>query len=118
MECCILVYRYAYWIKREIVKRFCPTEIPYEDVRPNPSSLPWFWIGMRYENDVTITVTDVVNHIIEYDMRVTPEVLYRITGCEGGTWKYIDAQTLEEKDFPSEGFIIEDVLDKQLSDSE
>jgi len=114
MEWCLWIYRQAYWCKR----RFCPVERKPIEIIVTPASLPWFWIGIKYADNSCISVTDVINSTLEYGIRVTPEYLSRITGFKDGTWRYVSAETLEELDFPSEGFIIEDVLDKQLSDSE
>lgn len=73
---------------------------------------------MKYSNEESVTVTDTVNHAIEYGTRITPIYLSKLTGYTGGVWKYMDSKTLEEKYFPSEGLIIEDVLDKRVSNSE
>jgi hypothetical protein len=116
MEWCLWAYRKLYWCKRQIVKQFCQ-EQQYQHPIIRLDDLPWFWIGIVYP-DTSITVTTVVNQALEYGVRVTPEFLTDITGFHGGVWRYMDAKTLEEKDFPSAGFIIEDVLDKSLSDSE
>jgi hypothetical protein len=112
------IYRQLYWCKRSITKKLCPDRDEYIKVTVHSDSLPWFWIGMNCPNGSVITVTEIVNKSIHYGRRVTPEFISDVTGIERGVWKYMDIKTLEEKDFPSEGFIIEDVLDKQLSDSE
>lgn len=114
MEWFLWVYRQAYWCGR----RFCPRETPPRQPFINPSSLPWLWIGIKYSDENVVTVTNIVNSHLHAGMRVTTRNLSRMTGFGGGTWRYIDTETLEERDFPSEGFIIEDVLDKPLSDSE
>ncbi len=116
MDWCLWVYRQLYWCKRRIVKQFYP-EQEYQRPSVRLDDLPWFWIGVTYP-DSDITVTSVVNQSLKYGVRVTPQYLSYVTGFHEGRWRYIDAKTLEEKDFPSEGFIIEDVLDKSLSDSE
>jgi hypothetical protein len=51
-------------------------------------------------------------------MIVTPEFLSKLTGFKGGVWRYMNAKTLEELDFPSEGITIEDVFNKSISNSE
>jgi hypothetical protein len=118
MEWCLWVYRQIYWCRRAIVKQFCPDEKPYEKIHVHSDSLPWFWVGMKYSDEDSVTVTEAVNHSIQYGTRVTPTFLTRLTGYSGGTWKYMDSKTLEEKDFPSEGLIIEDVIGKSISGSE
>lgn len=117
MDWCLWVYRQVYWCRRSLIKQFCPKEEP-KKVHVHSDSLPWFWIGMKYSDDSSVTVTDVINTEIQYGDCVTPEYLSRITGFRDGTWRYMSAKTLEELDFPSVGFIIEDVLDKPISDSE
>jgi lysozyme family protein len=114
MEWCLWMYRQLYWCKR----RLCPGEVAPKRIFVNTSNLPWFWIGIKHSAESCITVTDIVNCSLEYGIRVTPEYLSKVTGFKDGNWKYVDSETLEEKDFPSDGFIIEDVFDKQLSDSE
>lgn len=111
------IYREIYWCRRALIKQFCPTEEIVEET-VHKDSLPWFWIGIVYSDGESITVTDVINNSLQYGVRVTPEYLSKQTGFTSGTWKYMDSKTLEEKDFPSEGFVIEDVIDKQISDSE
>lgn len=107
-------WRQAYWCRR----RFCPRESSPKEIFVSAASLPWLWIGIKYADDSSITVTSVIASEIHPGMRVTPELLSRITGFRDGTWRYIDTETLEEKDFPSDGFIIEDVSDKPVSDTE
>lgn len=115
----IWIYREIYWCRRALVKKFCPVEEPEDEIpKIHSDSLPWFWIGMVYPDGDSVTVTDAINNNLQYGTRVTPEYLTRQTGFAHGLWKYMDSKTLEEKVFPSEGFVIEDVLDKQLSDSE
>jgi hypothetical protein len=114
MDWFLWVYRHAYWCCR----RFCPRETSPKDIFVSPATVPWLWVGMRYSDEESITVTNIIAHQIYPGMRVTPDALTTITGFKDGVWRYIDSETLEERDFPSEGFIIEDVLDKPLSDSE
>lgn len=119
MDWIVWAYRQVYSCKRSIIKNCCPKEDPYDEpFRVHADSLPWFWIGMVYPDKTSITVTDIINCKIRYGMRVTPEYLTKATGYTKGVWMYIDSKTLEEREFPSEGFVIEDVLDKSVSDSE
>lgn len=118
MDWCLWAYRQVYWIHRTIVKKFCPREEPLDDSSVKKHHIPWLWIGVKYE-DNELTMTEVVNSNLEYGLRVTPEFLYNITRLEdNGTWRYLDSKTLEVKDFPSEGFIIEDVIGEYLSSVE
>lgn len=112
------IYRQVYWYKRSLVKYLCPVEEPYELPEVHKDSLPWLWIGFVYSDGNAATMTDTVNSSLNYGIRVSPEYLNKLTGLHDVQWKYIDTKTLEEKDFPSEGFVIEDVLDSKISDSE
>ena len=114
-------YRQIYWLRRALIKQFCPEENNYPKVQVHSDNLPWFWIGIQYEDGTTVSVTDTINREINYGVRVTPRFLSKATGLIHGTWKYVDVKTLEEKDFPSEGFIIEDAADNSsvsVSDTE
>ena len=119
MDWCLWLYREFYWYKRAIMKHFCPREEkPYEKVTVHADSLPWLWLGNRRTEEDIITVTPIINNVVRYGDRVTPEYLSEISGFHGGVWYYIDVKTLEENVFPSEGFVIEDVFDQPVSDSE
>lgn len=116
MDFLIWLYRKFFCCKRWIEK-FFEIELPYEKVGVHTDNLPWFWVGASYMNQDPIDMTDVVNKSLEYGVRVTPEYLRIVTGLDGAQWRYVDVQTLEEKDFPSDGFIIEDVTRHTVSDS-
>lgn len=104
MEWFLWAYRQAFWCKR----RFCPGRVlPRIEIPTN--KLPWFWIGAVMPNK-TESVTDVVNHYVRYGTRVTPEFLREVTGyTDVILWKYVDVETLEEREFPPGGFVIENV---------
>jgi len=71
------------------------------------SLLPWLWIGgVTGEN--TVDYTAEINSTIVYGMVVTTDWLDAVTNATPETWKYLDPKTLEEKDFPPSGFVIED----------
>lgn len=67
--------------------------------------VPWLWIGAVYP-DMTLDVTQTVDKTIGAGTRVDKEYLMFVTGENTNTWKYLDMETLEEKEFPSEGFVI------------
>jgi len=69
--------------------------------------VPWLWIGAVYP-DTTLDVTQTVDKSVHAGTRVDEEYLKSVTGETPITWKYLDEKTLEEKDFPSDGFIIGD----------
>lgn len=110
-------YRQVFWCTRWCQKLF---RDEYQPVKTtiHTDSLPWFWIGAVFDDNEPVTVTDIINRSLERGICVTPEYLRIITGIDGATWKYMDAKTLEEKDFPSDGFIIEDVHDNTVSNPE
>lgn len=108
MDWLVWGYKQFFCCKRRVMKLF------YED-KPverlvHIDQLPWLWIGLVNSVGQTIAVTQLVNDCIKPGMRITPEFLYRLIGTDTGVWHYIDSKTLEDKVFPSEGFIIEDGL--------
>jgi len=98
------IYRKLFYCKRKLcphVKREMPT-VP-------SSKLPWFWIGVKTSEEV-ICVTDIINNNVKYGTRVTSKLLNELTDItdKNAVWKYVDAKTLEEKEFPPEGIVIDD----------
>jgi len=73
------------------------------------SNLPWLWIGAVFPNSETsIDCTHMIDPTITYGMTVTTDWLENVTGYTPVTWKYLDAKSLEEKEFPSSGIVIDD----------
>jgi hypothetical protein len=104
MEWVVWAYRQVYWVNRQV----CPTRSVVRSQIPT-NKLPWFWIGGELSGK-TETVTDIVNEHVRYGNKVTPDFLREVTGYTDIIhWKYIDVETLEEKEFPSDGFVIENV---------
>ena len=95
------IYCQLFWCKR----RLCP-ETRKEKTEINICNVPWFWIGAQLE-DRTEHVTYMVNKNVIPGLRVTPSFLTSVTGYTPLAWKYMDALTLEEKEFPPEGILIE-----------
>jgi hypothetical protein len=96
-------YRVIHWAFNKLcpLREISPPEIPSH-------KLPWLWVGATV-NDDEITVTNIVNRNIKYSKLITSDSISEITGYSQPIhWKYIDIKTLEEKEFPSEGFLIED----------
>jgi hypothetical protein len=113
MSLIIWAYRQLFYCKR----RLCPhTRHVIPEVHVN--KLPWFWIGAKVF-DETICVTDIVNKQVRYGVPITSKLLSELTHIhEGAIWKYVDAKTLEEKDFPPEGIVIEnDTLHQSVPDT-
>lgn len=101
MTCFYRVLRAVHWV----ISRLCPQQRQYAEVPAN--KLPWFWIGTTQFDDKTISVTELVNKVVRYNDRVTPQMLREITGYNTCKWRYVDPSTLEEKDFPPSGIVIE-----------
>jgi hypothetical protein len=72
------------------------------------SILPWLWVGSKNENGTVFDHTNDVNELVEFGLRVTPKWLNTVFDTSNVTWRYLDSKTLEEKDFPSAGFVIDD----------
>ncbi len=96
------VYCQIFWCKRKL----CP-ETRKEKTEIGMCKVPWFWIGAEFA-DRTEPVTNIVNSMITPGIKVTPAFLRSVTTYDPLVWKYMDAVTLEEKEFPPEGILIED----------
>ena len=76
------------------------------------------WIGALLEDGNTIDCTNIVNDSLEYGAVVTPKWLEDLTGATNVTWKYLDSKTLEEREFPSDGFVIDDPAKQDPEESD
>ena len=103
MESLLWIYRQLFSLKVKL----CPKSRKIKSDIP-AHNLPWVWVGANLDNNVE-TVTEVVNRYIQYGKPITPMFLKEVTGYDTNSWKYIDAITLEEKEFPLEGIVIKDV---------
>jgi hypothetical protein len=100
MGCFFRILKGVHWF----ISKVCPPEKRYQNVHIN--NLPWFWIGGCVD-DNQIGITDLVNKSIKNGSIVTPKFLSELSGYnEPVKWKYIDAVTLEEKEFPPSGIVI------------
>jgi hypothetical protein len=85
---------------------------PNPDERQNivpVSKLPWLWIGAVFpKSETSIDCTHLIDPTITYGMTVTTDWLENVTGYTPVTWKYLDSKSLEEKEFPSSGIVIDD----------
>jgi len=97
-------YSYGFWLMR-LLHRVWYGQEPEHTIQIK--NLPWLWIGAVYPHD-TLNVNELIDKTVLPGMRVTPEYLSSVSGFVPESWKYLDPKTLEEKDFPSEGFVIED----------
>lgn len=85
----------------------CPRKKRDEDIIPS-SRLPWLWVGAVYPDGKIEDHTEYINKYSTYGMKITTNFMdLALQEKADVTWKYIDTQTLEEKDFPSEGFVID-----------
>jgi hypothetical protein len=81
---------------------------PDLDIESVPfSKLPWLWIGAVYPNGKSVDHTNAVNNAAKMGLRVTPELLDCIFNTNDVQWRYLDPKSLEEKEFPSDGFVID-----------
>lgn len=97
------IYSQFFYCKR----RICPHTKREMPVVP-ASKLPWFWVGAK-RYDKTICVTDIVNKHVRYGVPITSKLLSELTHIDDDSiWKYVDSKTLEEKEFPPEGIVIDD----------
>ena len=98
------VYRKLFYCKRKL----CPRVKREMPVVPS-NKLPWFWVGVKIF-DKTVCVTDIINNNVKYGSHVTSTLLSELTHItdKDAIWKYVDVKTLEEKEFPSEGIVIDD----------
>ena len=104
MDVFVFVFRQLFMCSQRCARlcgfKYVKKEIP-------SSKLPWFWIGAKTEDNDIETVTEIVNRCIKYGNKIDVEFLEEITGIKDATWTYIDSETLDEKNFPSDGFLIE-----------
>lgn len=113
-------YRALFYCRRNVLNFFFQEETDEPVHRVDVSDIPWLWVGGVSADDVGYTVTNEVNRSIDYGTHVTPAYLESVTGIPDiVSWKYLDPVELEEKEFPSEGFLIEHATpeDNKVSDS-
>lgn len=103
------LYRAFFNCRRHTMNFFFAPEVTVYEPRVTISKLPWLWIGGEGSDGVKYSVTDEINSAIDYGDTVDPEFLLNASGLSDVIgWKYLDPTELVEKDFPSEGFLIED----------
>jgi len=103
------IFNYLFWAYRLLYKAYYGPEPVH---RIMMKKLPWMWIGAVYSHQ-TVSMGHIVDNRIHPGMRITTAELDRMAEFEDvypERWVYLDPETLEEKDFPSEGFVIEDEL--------
>lgn len=109
MDILIGLYRAIFHCRRRTMDFFFAPEDTVYHPRISISKLPWLWIGTETLDGLKCSVTDEINCAIDYGDTVNSEFLSNATGLKDVIgWKYLDPVELVEKDFPSEGFLIED----------
>jgi len=113
------IYEYIFHCCRRVdLFLFKQPEPDFDENIVPVSKLPWMWIGAMYsESERCVDCTYMVDPMVTYGMTVTPEWLENITGYTPLTWKYLDAKSLEEKEFPSSGLVIDDTEPEELEKS-
>jgi hypothetical protein len=115
MEWFVWVYRQYFCCKRRVQKFLLVEDEPLTIEVPT-NRLPWFWIGARV-GDKTHTVTEMINQHVRYNQKIDPSFLKGVTGFENAEWLYMDTVTLEEKEFPSAGIVIDGPPDQGVLSS-
>ena len=71
------------------------------------TKIPWLWVGAERAGH-KYTVTDLINSNLVYNIPIDTEYLTNITKIYNvDRWLYLDPMTLQELEFPLEGFVIE-----------
>jgi hypothetical protein len=97
-----------FWLYSKIEKICCPRKKRDEDTPPS-SDLPWVWIGVEFADGNVGDMTNEINSAMKYDRKVVDlNFLRSVVSVDPSlTWKYVDTKTLEEKEFPSTGLVID-----------
>jgi hypothetical protein len=96
-----------FFVIKFFINTCCPRKKRDEDIII-PSRLPWLWVGAVYPDGKVEDHTEYINKHSNYGMKITTNLMnFALPKKSVVTWKYIDTETLEEKDFPSEGFVID-----------
>lgn len=107
MEYVFWIYRQVFSCKRSVLKYFDIADENVIEPEVSMSDIPWLWIGARKNENETETVTNLVNKFISYNKKIDASFLEELTGLKDVTWRYVCTKSLEERDFPSEGILIE-----------
>jgi hypothetical protein len=99
------LYVQGFKVMRVVREVFCPIR---HYVKPKMIEYPWLWIGSIEHEDFITTVTDLVNARVYPGCIVDHEFLRQATGINTSYWRYLDAITLKEIEFPEEGITIAD----------
>ena len=103
------VYRYVFCCKRFVKRFFQDDDVTPFSIKVPITKLPWMWVGVKLHDGKLMTITDELNYSIAEGDIITRNFISRICGINERLIKgcyYLDAQTLEEKEFPPEGLTI------------
>ena len=91
-----------------------------KDVIENRPEPPWLWVGASYFTDTIDMTSELEPYIVEGN-KITLDLLGDKFPCYS-YWRYLDAETLEEVEFPSEGITIHatrvETLEKEIKEDE
>ena len=110
------------WLYRQVfnccrrVDRFLFSQKEKVDNSVPLSELPWLWVGAMYEDCNVVDYTAVVTGSVQYGVNIDIEWLEEVTQTHDVNWLYLDPKSLEQKEFPSHGFVIYN-KDDTFSDS-
>jgi hypothetical protein len=106
LSICICIYRRLFrWSSLCFKYKVKKQEVPINQI-------PWLSIGTS-----TNTHTELVNKNLRYGV-IDKHFLQKISGDYSTDWVYLDSRTLEEKEFPSSGILIQHGENLFISDSE
>lgn len=102
------IYKQVFYCKRSVQKLLF-ADVSRKTV--SPKHIPWLWVGAKFvDRSDPVSYTEIVNNYIWYGDVVTKEYLNSMAELDDEfieTWYYVDAETLEEKEIPPEGLVIE-----------
>jgi len=100
------IYLGVFKLKNIIRDMFCPVR---SRNTITAQKFPWLWIGAEVTPGNFISVTETVNSGVEIGTVVNVEFLESVTNLTDViSWKYLDAQTLKEQEFPLIGIVIQE----------
>jgi hypothetical protein len=101
------LFRVAFYCRRccEVYGGF--EEVIEEEEHVHSTKLPWLWLGAEDTDGTLHTITDTVNKRVQHGMQIDPLFLKQVTGLQPKRWLYLNATTLVEDEFPSNGIVIE-----------
>lgn len=111
----VWVYEQVFHCCRRVQKFLFKDE---EDDNTIPlAELPWLWLGFVDSEGTTIDYTNTIKLLNVPNIHVTSDFLTSLVDLSAeGKWQYVDSKTLQLEEFPSEGFVINNVVDEPATD--